>query len=377
MRAEFKPWAIRGMALAVGIVVVVGIVATVAAAIDVVVLLFVAVLLASALEPVVGTVRGRVPLGRGSTILLVYLAFFVSVIGLALIIVPTAIGQGEEVIAGLPAFFESAQGWAATLRPEILSTSVSAVLGSVATVVTPGAPPDPDEVAEVGTLAAEAAITLATLLTIVFFWLVEHARWQRYLLAYVPAERRAGARDAWNEVESRLGLWVRGQLLLMGAMGLATGIAYTVLGLPVALLLALIAALAEAIPIVGPLLGAIPAVLVAATVSPELAVIVAGVYIVLQLIEGSVLVPLVMRNTVGISPLLVLLSLLVGGAVAGVLGALLAVPVAASIEIILARFQARETPVAQDAAAIETPDEDELDDQRRSLPDAKGSAAAS
>ena len=139
MRAEFTPWAIRGMALAIGIAIVVGLVATVAAAIDVVVLLFVAVLLASALEPVVGTVRGRVPLGRGSTILLVYLAFFVSVIGLALIIVPTAISQGEEVIAGLPAFFESAQAWAGTLRPEILSTSVSAVLGSVAEVVTPGA----------------------------------------------------------------------------------------------------------------------------------------------------------------------------------------------------------------------------------------------
>ena len=75
------------------------------------------------------------------------------------------------------------------------------------------------------------------------------------------------------------------------------------------------AAFAEAIPIIGPLLGAIPAVLVAATVSPELAVIVAGIYIVIQLIEGSVLVPLVMRNTIGLSPLLVLLSLLVGAAV--------------------------------------------------------------
>ena len=96
--------------------------------------------------------------------------------------------------------------------------------------------------------------------------------------------------------------------------------------MPGALLLGLIAALTEAIPIVGPLLGAIPAVLVATTVSPELALIVAGVYIVLQLIEGSVLVPLVMRNTVGISPLLVLLSVLVGAAVGGFIGALLAVP---------------------------------------------------
>ena len=377
MRSEFTPWAVRGMGLALGVAVVVGLVGLASAAIDVIVLLFIAVLLASALEPIVGSMRAKVPLGRGQSILLVYLAFFVSVIGLALIVVPAAIDQGEEVIAGLPAFFDSAKAWASTIQPEILSSSLNAILGSVAEVVTPGGPPDPDEVAEVGTLAAEAAITLATLLTIVFFWLVEHARWQRYVLAYVPAERRAGARDAWNEVESRLGLWVRGQLLLMGAMGLATGVAYTVLGLPVALLLALIAALAEAIPIVGPLLGAIPAVLVAATVSPELALIVAGVYVVLQLIEGSVLVPIIMRNTVGISPLLVLVSLLVGGAVAGILGALLAVPIAASIEIILARFQARETPVAQDAAAVETPDEDDLDEHRRSLPDAKQSAAAS
>ena len=223
---------------------------------------------------------------------------------------------------------------------------------------------------EIGAAAAEAAVSLATLLTIVYFWLVQHARLQRYLLAFIPADRRAGSRDAWNEIETRLGLWVRGQLILMGTMGVATGVAYTVLGLPGALLLALIAAVAEAIPIIGPLLGAIPAVLVAATVSPELAVVVAGVYIVIQLVEGSVLVPLVMRNTIGLSPLLVLLSLLVGAAVGGLVGAFLAVPIVASIEIVLARLQARESPVAQDPAAIESPDEDARDDYERSLPDA-------
>ncbi|HEY8817936.1 MAG TPA: AI-2E family transporter, partial [Candidatus Limnocylindrales bacterium] len=147
-------------------------------------------------------------------------------------------------------------------------------------------------------------------------------------------------------------------------------------GVPGALLLGLIAALAEAIPIVGPLLGAIPAVLVAATVSTQLALLVGGIYIVIQLIEGSVLVPLVMRNTIGISPLLVLLSLLVGSAAGGFLGAALAVPVAAAVEIILARMQARGTPVAQDPAAIESPDEATLDDYERSLPDAGGGVGA-
>ena len=133
----------------------------------------------------------------------------------------------------------------------------------------------------------------------------------------------------------------------------------------------------EAIPIVGPLLGAIPAVLVAATVSPQLALVVAGVYIVLQLTEGSVLVPIVMRNSVGISPLLVLVSLLVGAAAGGFLGALLAVPIAASVEIVLSHVQARETPVAQDPASITTPDELVVDEFGHSLPDAtKGANAA-
>ncbi len=371
MRSDITPWMIRGMGLALGVAVVLGLIGLAIAAGSVLILLFVAILLASALEPIVGIIRDRLPLGRGSTILVVYVTFFVAVVGLALVVVPAAIGQGQQIVAGLPAFFESLRARAADLEPHALSRSAIRLIESAQRVVAPpSAAPNPDQVVSVGTVAAEAVVSVATLLTLVFFWLVEHARLQRYLLAYFPAERRPGARGAWNEIETRLGLWVRGQLILMGAMGLATGVAYTLLGVPGPLLLGLIAAITEAIPIVGPLLGAIPAILVAATVSPELALLVAGVYIVIQLVEGSVLVPLVMRNTIGISPLLVLVSLLVGAAAGGLLGAFLAVPIAASIEIVLSRLQARETPVAQDPAAIETPDADVKKQYERSLPDA-------
>ncbi len=375
MRSDLTPWTIRGMGLALGALLVYGLVQLGIAAGGILLLLFFAVLLASALEPVVGTMRDRLRLGRSLTILVVYLSFFVAVLGIALIVIPAAIKQAEEIIDSLPPFFEQARAWASDLRPAALARSVGALVDSVAGILKPPPPPDPDTVAEVGTAVAEGAVALVTLLTIVFFWLVEHARLQRYTLAFVSADRRAGARDAWNEIETRLGLWVRGQLILMGAMGIATGITYTVLGLPGALLLALIAAITEAIPMVGPLLGAIPAVLVAATVSPELAVIVAIVYLVLQFVEGSVLVPMVMRNTVGISPLLVFVSLLVGGAVGGLLGAFLAVPIAASVEIVLSRLQARETRVAQDPASIESPDEDEAKEMSRSLPDAANAGA--
>jgi predicted PurR-regulated permease PerM len=154
----------------------------------------------------------------------------------------------------------------------------------------------------------------------------------------------------WNDIETRLGGWVRGQLILMGAVAVATSVAYGLLGLESWILLGVVAGLAEAIPIIGPLLGAVPALIVAATVSPELVVAVAAVYLVIQVVEGNVLVPYVMRNSIGISPFLIIVSLLIGAGIGGIPGAFLAVPVAAAIEVVLERLQARVVPVAQEPA---------------------------
>ena len=133
-------------------------------------------------------------------------------------------------------------------------------------------------------------------------------------------------------------------------MGVATSVAYTILGVPGALVLGLIAGLFEAVPIVGPLLGAVPALVVAATVRPELILAVAVVYAIVQIAESNVVVPIVMRNTIGLSPFIVLVSLLLGAGLGGLLGAFLAIPIAASAEIILERLQNRETPVGLEPA---------------------------
>jgi predicted PurR-regulated permease PerM len=334
-------------------------------------LVFVAVLLASALEPVVGTIRSRIGARRGLAILLVYATFFAVVVGLALVVLPAGINQFNDIVAGLPPLLASTREWAAGIEPRGLSTSITALLDAAEKAVAP-APPDPNEVVEVGLTVAEAVVSLATLLAIVFFWLLEHARLQRFVLAFLPADRRAGTREAWNEVENRLGSWVTGQLILMATIGIATGTACALLGVPSALLLGLIAALTEAIPIVGPFIGAIPAVLVAATVSPQLALVVAGVYLVIQFIEGNVLVPLVMRNTIGVSPFLVIVSLLIGAAAGGIVGALFGVPVAAAAVVILERLQARSVPVAQDPGGVESISAEESAALGASLPDSPG-----
>jgi predicted PurR-regulated permease PerM len=153
-------------------------------------------------------------------------------------------------------------------------------------------------------------------------------------------------------MELRLGGWVRGQLILMGSVGLATTVAYFLIGLEGALLLGLIAALAEAIPLVGPALGAVPALVVAAmTGRIEIVLVVAVVYVVIQVIESNVLLPMVMHNTIGIPPFLVVVSILCGAAIAGIAGALLSVPLVAALLVVVERLQARTEPVPISPAA--------------------------
>ena len=357
MRSETISWAVRGAGLAVGVGTVVLLAFLAGAARDILLLVFVAVLLGAALEPLVGQIRGRTGMGRGLSILIVYATFLVAVVGVAVFLVPAALVQLGGAFERLPEFLDRVRAWSSNLRPEALSDGVGALINAVEAPFRPGQPPDPDGIVGVSLAVGHVAAALVTLLALVFFWLTERPRLQRYALAFMPEDRRAGIRDAWNEVESRLGMWVRGQLVLMATIGIATGIAYSVLGLPGALLLALIAALTEVIPIVGPLIGVIPALLVATTISPETAIFTIGVYLLIHAFEGNVLVPMVMRNTVGLSPFLVLVSLLIGAAAGGILGAVVAVPIVAGLTVILDRLQDRETPVQVDPSAEKVPDE--------------------
>jgi predicted PurR-regulated permease PerM len=353
MRAEAVSWVARGAGLAVGVGAVLLVAGLFVAARDVVLLVFMAVLLGAALEPIVGWMRGRTGISRGPAILSVYAVFLALVVAMAVFVVPAALVQISAALQRLPAFLDQARSWSSNLRPEALAQGLDALLDAVKAPFATTAPPDAKSVVDVSIVVGSAAAAVVTLLFLVFFWLTERPRLQRYALAFLPPERRAGTRDAWNEVETKLGSWARGELVLMAAIGAATAVAYSLIGLPAPLLLALIAALAEVIPIVGPFIGAIPAVLIATTVSPQTALITLGVYLVLQVIEGNVLVPVVMRNSVGLSPFLVLLSLLIGSATGGVLGAVVAVPIVAAITVVLHRLQDRETPVLVDPAGAE------------------------
>lgn len=341
-------WSARGVGLGAGLLAMAAVATVLVSAAHVLVVVLVSLLLAMGLEPFVGWIRGRIGLPRGATVLTVYAVFLVLVVALVLVIVPAAIDQLTDFSTRLPQLLDDLKAWAAGLGDGFLSSTLLRVIDTVDRGM--GSPttsaPDAETIVAAGLTAADAIISAITILTLVFFWLTGHQRLQRFVLALLPADDRGGVREAWNEVESRMGLWVRGQLALMASIFVMTTVAYFLLGLDNALLLGVIAGIAELIPIVGPALGAVPALLVAAvTGDVTLVLLVAGVYVVIQIVEGNVLVPMVMKNAIGVPPFLVIVSLLVGGAVAGLIGALLAVPITAALVVILERAQARETPV--------------------------------
>ena len=366
MRGELWRWTVRGSGLGLGLLIVLLIAIVLQLATNVLVLVLISILLAAALDPLVNWVRERSPLSRAATILGVYVIILVLSAALLLLVVPAAIDQLTDLSSRLPEMIAQGQAWAEAIRPEILGTTLSRLIGTIerSLIQTGVTSPDPEEVVEAGLTAADAAISVITVLTLIFFWLVSRETMQRFTLALLPADHRAGIRLGWNDVESRMGYWLRGQLTLMATIGVVTSIAYFLLGLENALLLGVIAGIAEVIPIVGPAIGAVPA-LIAAFVGggPELALVVAGVYVVIQVVEGNVLVPIVMKNAVGLPPFVVIVSLLVGAAVAGLIGALLAVPIAAAGAVVLERAQARRVAVSLAAAeSKEGAGEDEDED---------------
>jgi predicted PurR-regulated permease PerM len=173
------------------------------------------------------------------------------------------------------------------------------------------------------------------LLVVLSFYLAAQERGiENFLRLVSPLEYEPYIIDLWERSQQKLGRWFRGQILLGAIVGVMIFLGLTILGVNYSFILALIAAIFEIIPIVGPVLAAAPAIIIALLQAPQIALLVVVLYIFVQQIESHLMVPIVMRKVVGLSPLVIVLALLVGAKLGGILGILLAVPVTA----VLAEF---------------------------------------
>lgn len=175
-------------------------------------------------------------------------------------------------------------------------------------------------------------------LTLAFHWSIAGEATKRNLLLLFPMSRREQIRDLLREIETKLGSYIVGQGILVVVIGVLAFIAYLLIGLPYALALALFAGLMELVPIIGPLIGALPAFLVAITVSPTAALLVLVASGLIQMAENNFIVPRVMNEAVGVNPLVTLLAFAAFGAVFGLVGAIISIPLAAVLQIMLDQF---------------------------------------
>lgn len=161
---------------------------------------------------------------------------------------------------------------------------------------------------------------------------------KKKLLSFLPQERQQVAWEIISSIESSLGNWIKGQAVLMLAVGLASYIGLLVLNVPYALSLALIAGILEVVPVLGPIVSAVIFCIVGFAVSPVMGFLVLILSILIQQLENNFLVPKIMQKVIGFNPLVTMLALLIGAKVFGVAGALISLPVALSISVITSKL---------------------------------------
>jgi len=177
-------------------------------------------------------------------------------------------------------------------------------------------------------------------LVISIYLVVQDKGIKNLIESVTPDDNKPYVLNLVERIQGKLGAWLRGQLLLMLIIGILVFIGLALLNIKFALTLALIAALLEIVPYIGPILGAAPAVVFAFAQSPFLALVVIALFIFIHQLENYLITPVVMEKTVGLNPLVVIISIIIGGKLAGMLGVIIAVPLVAALSVFLKDYWA-------------------------------------
>lgn len=280
-------------------------------------------------------VRRHLP--RWLAALAVYLVLFAVVVAIGIAVLPSLVEQAQQLVQHGPPMIDRAQDrlLAHGLIPHHFSTSdlVQRIPSEVRS-----------QAMQQFTQLLGGVVGLLLILVLSIYLLHDAARLRSMLLALLPAKRRDSICRAADRAVYRVGAWMTGQLMLCGIIGASTAIVLGLLGVPYFYVLGLVAAVGEVIPYAGPLFAAVPGILLAFTSSWQLAVVAAVFYLAQQQIENNLLVPKLMQHQVGLPPSLVIIAITIGSAVLGVLGAVIAVPSAAIIQVAAATWLAADEP---------------------------------
>ncbi len=307
---------------------------------DLVFMLIAATLIAAIIDPVADRLKKyRVP--RSLTVLLVYLLSF-AVLALAfLLIIPQVIEQFKQLYTlYLPYVQEVAPGndlGQLIVGGELFTQDINSIFSAL---VSSGGGEAFGQVYDVLIGAIGGVIALILVLMIAFYMVVEEKSMHHMLMHLTPSRYQKMVDSVASQVRVNAGKWLRGQLLLMLLVGLLSYLGLTLLQVPYALALAFLAGLLEVIVFIGPLIALIPAAIIGFSVSPAIGVLVMVLYFIVQQIEGDILTPKIMQKVIGLNPVISIIAVIAGFEFQGVLGAILAIPIAMIIGIIFREWRA-------------------------------------
>ncbi len=308
--------------------------------------LFSAIVLSTAIEPAVKRLS-RMGIPRPVSIIIISLLLLALVVFLISNFAPLLIEQWATITSLV-------SGWYQDLR-ETLLESTSLLVRRVArqlpatlplTLPTPSVEQAVEESSldlvqrafDVGSAILRSILIVLAVALLTAFWVLDGEQATRLMLMGLPPDRRENIREFIEEIQEKVGGYTRGLIYLSLIIGTMATVSYVIIGLPNAIFLGVIAGIMEAVPLVGPILGAIPAVLVAISTDPSKIIWVLIATAILQGLENNFIVPRVMNRAVGINPVASLLAFIAFGSIFGFVGALLAIPLAAVIQLTLNRF---------------------------------------
>lgn len=280
-------------------------------------------------QTIVPVITRRLP--RWLAILVVYIVIVGALTMVGLLVVPPLVDQAHELWTRLPLLLE--RGQTLLLRYGLLTHRITleeAVRGAPSSSGNAM-----DTVATAVTSVVGGLFGFLTIFVLTFYLLLESDTIFAAFARLFPRDDRPRVKEAARKISTKVSAWLNGQLILAGTIGASAAVGLYLLGVPYFYVLALIAGFGEMIPVVGPILSAIPAVLAAFTVSPKTALFVLIFFLLQQQIENHLLVPKVMERQVGVSAVTVIVALLIGGSVLGISGAILAVPSAAILQVLM------------------------------------------
>ena len=320
----------------------------------VIALVFLGLIVAAAMRPGVERLaEHRVP--RPVGVALHYLAFL-AVIGLLLwLAVPRAVDQVDQALGGVPTSQQELNQKAkhSTGIKHEFFYGLQKRLGKL-----PSAGSVVHRTVTIGRKALEALVGIFFVLATAAYWIFERERAMAFISSLLPRRHRRTARDTWQLIDAKLGAYVRGTMLLVLFVATVLSLAFWAIGVPFWLLLGAFAGIVEIIPIIGPLIAGAVAIAAGLTVSWQVALAAGLAVLGVRLLEDYIVVPRVLGHAVGLSPLVVLVSVTAIGLLLGGIYILLAVPIAAVLVTLVDVIVRDKDPAKEEVPTVLFPAQD-------------------